>query len=80
MPSTKPLRKLRLLSPLLILSATSACVHDLTGVRTVSEYCHIASPITYDSKADTPETVAQIEQHNGKWACRCEADCPTPAE
>jgi hypothetical protein len=57
-------------------------VHDLTGVRTVSEYCRIASPISYDSKADTAETVEQIERHNSQWACVCGTppDCPNKPE
>ena len=72
-------KKLKLLSVSLILSATSGCVHDLTGaggVKTVSEYCRIAEPITYDRTADTPETVQQIERHNSKFVCLCEGDCP----
>lgn len=48
----------------------------------VSEYCSIAEPITYDSKADTPETVQQVEAHNSKWACVCGTppDCPKPKD
>jgi hypothetical protein len=46
----------------------------------VSEYCLVAGPIIYDSMADTAETVAQIEQHNSKWACLCDRDCPAPAK
>lgn len=71
---------LKPLSALLTLSVMSGCAHDLTGVDTVSEYCRIAEPITYDSEADTPETVRQIEKHNSQWACVCESDCPKPED
>jgi hypothetical protein len=71
-------RKLRLLSLLLILCATSGCAGALTGAKITGDYCRTALPITYDSKADTPETVTQIETHNSKWACVCgdPPDCP----
>jgi hypothetical protein len=68
------LRRLKPLLPLLILSATSGCVTGSTAV--VGDYCRIAKPIGYDSKKDTAETVAEIEQHNSKWVCVCENDCP----
>jgi hypothetical protein len=42
----------------------------------VSDYCRIAKPIGYDSKADTAETVKAIEAHNSAWVCVCEKDCP----
>lgn len=75
-------RRLKLLSALLTLSVTSACAPGLTGagVKSVSEYCRIAKPITYDSEADTPETVQQIEAHNSKWVSVCEGDHPKPKE
>lgn len=74
-------KKLRLLSVSLILSATSGCVPGLI-VRPEptpalpNSYCKLAAPIGYDGALDTPETVAQIEQHNSKWVCVCEGDCP----
>ena len=50
------------------------------GVSTVptppAAYCKIAKPITYDSTADSAETVRQIDEHNGTWVCLCENDCP----
>lgn len=64
------------LSPMLL--APSACVHGSTAPVVVSDYCRIAKPILYDGKADTPETVAQIEAHNSQWVCVCEHDCPQP--
>lgn len=70
--------KLRPLSLLLILSATSGCVTGSTEV--VGDYCRIAIPITYDRKADTTETVTQIEKHNSQWVCVCEGDCPRKKE
>jgi len=42
----------------------------------VSDYCRIAKPICYDSRADTAETVKAIEAHNSAWACVCDKDCP----
>ncbi len=72
-------KKLKLLWLLPILSATSGCVTASTGV--VGDYCRIASPITYDRKADTTETVTQIEKHNSQWVCVCEGgDCPRKKE
>jgi hypothetical protein len=47
-----------------------------TGRAPVNNYCVVASTISYDSRADTPETVAQIEAHNSRWVCLCEQDCP----
>ena len=67
--------KLKKLSPLLILSVTSGCATASTA-PVVNDYCLIAAPISYDSKADTAETVKQVEAHNSKWVCVCENDCP----
>ena len=60
----------------LILSATSGCVTDLTEAVPTNSYCAIAKPITYDATKDTPETVAEVELHNGVFVCLCEQDCP----
>jgi len=71
------MRMLPRLKPLLlltILSATSGCVTGSTAL--VGDYCRIAKPISYDSKADSAETVKEIEAHNSKWACVCDGDCP----
>ena len=74
------LNKLKPLWLLPILCATSACVSGSTAPLVVSDYCRIAKPIGYDSKADTAETVRAIELHNSAWLCLCEKDCPvTPA-
>lgn len=80
MRQTVTWRRLKLLSVLPILSAMSACAPGSTGVKSVSEYCRIAEPISYDGEADTPETVQQVEAHNSKWACVCENDCPNPKD
>ena len=66
----------KLPSLFLILSATSGCVTDLTEAVPTNSYCAIAKPITYDAKQDTPETVAEVELHNGVFTCLCEQDCP----
>lgn len=74
------LRKQRVLLGLMILSGLSGCAGGLTGggakVTVVSDYCKIAAPIGYDSKVDSPETVAAVEKHNSQWVCLCEGDCP----
>lgn len=53
----------------------------MSGCATVStvpvnSYCAIAKPISYDAKADTAETVKEIEAHNSTLVCVCENDCP----
>ena len=64
----------------LTLSATSACVTGSTGGVQSNSYCAIAKPISYDGKADTAETVGQIEKHNSQFICLCENDCPAGAK
>jgi hypothetical protein len=66
--------RLRPFLTLMILLGLTGCVTDSTAF--VGDYCRIAKPITYDSKADTAETVKEIEMHNSKWACVCDGDCP----
>jgi uncharacterized protein YceK len=56
--------------------AMSGCATALTVPAPVNSYCAIAKPISYDSKADSAETVKEIEAHNSKWACVCDNDCP----
>lgn len=80
MQSTAKSSWVKLLSASLILSATSGCVHVSTDPVPLSNYCLIAKPISYDSVADTPETVQQIERHNSQYVCVCEADCPTASK
>lgn len=60
-----------MLTTLLVLTG---CVTGSTAL--VSDYCRIAKPISYDSKADSAETVKTIETHNSQWACVCDNDCP----
>lgn len=62
--------------PPLILIALSGCAHVSTTPPATNSYCSIAKPISYNSKIDRPETVAQIEAHNSVWVCLCEDDCP----
>ena len=66
--------RLRPLLTLMILLGLTGCVTDSTAL--VGDYCRIAKPIEYDSKADTAETVKAVEAHNSQWACVCENDCP----
>ena len=74
MPSIVKSNWERLLSASLILSALSGCATVSTAP--VNSYCAIAKPISYDAKQDTPETVAEVELHNGVFVCLCEQDCP----
>jgi hypothetical protein len=60
----------------LILNAMSGCVTGSTEAVPLNSYCAIAKPITYDATKDTPETVAEVELHNGVFICLCEDDCP----
>jgi hypothetical protein len=71
--------KLSALCVLLIPSVLTGCVTGST-VRVVSDYCRIAQPIGYDSRADSAETVKALEAHNSQWVCLCEKDCPKPSE
>lgn len=72
--------KLRMLCASLILLAMSACAIDSTAPGAVSNYCRIAQPISYDSVSDSPETVKAVEEHNSKYVCVCEGDCPKQPE
>ena len=69
---------LRLALISLILFATSACKTASTVPLVIDDYCKIAKPITFDSKADTPATVAEIKAHSSRWVCVCQGDCPKP--
>ena len=69
---------LSMLAPLLILSTTSACVHGSTPPPAVNSFCAVAKPIFYDSRADSSGTVKQVEEHNRRFVCLCEGDCPNP--
>jgi len=60
----------------LILNAMSGCATVSTEAVPLNSYCAIAKPITYDATKDTPETVAEVELHNGVFVCLCEQDCP----
>lgn len=69
-------RKLTTLSLSLTCLVLSACAHGSTELTATSDYCRIATPIMYDSKHDTKETVAAVEAHNSQYVCVCEHDCP----
>jgi hypothetical protein len=65
------------LTPLWTLTTLLALTGCVTGsTALVGDYCRIAKPISYDSKADTAETVKAVEAHNNQWACVCDGDCP----
>lgn len=67
--------------PLLLIPAmTSACVHGSMPPPATNSFCAIAKPIFYDSRADSADTVKQIEAHNRTVVCLCENDCPKPAK
>ena len=80
MPSIARLNLVKLLSAFLILSVTSGCAIGLTDPVPLNSYCAITKPISYDSTGDTPQTIAQVEEHNSRWACICENDCPQPTQ
>ena len=63
----------------MILIGTGACVTSSTGIAIKGDYCRIAKPITFDGKADTAETITQIQLHNSQYMCVCENDCPRPS-
>jgi hypothetical protein len=63
------------LLPFPILLALNACATS-TMTQAVSDYCRIAQPIRYNSKLDSPKTVAAVEAHNSQYACVCDHDCP----
>lgn len=66
----------------LMLPVLSACAPDLIAAKpqAMSDYCLIAKPISYDTKADSAATVSAIEAHNSVWVCLCEHDCPKPSQ
>lgn len=67
--------KLKLLlmlpSPILLLSSGCALV-STKPVAPISEFCRVVDPITYDSRVDSADTVAQIEALNAKWLALCD--------
>ncbi len=65
-------RPLRLLLVLLTLSGLLGCK---VASPAIDSFCLIAKPI-HDSSRDTPETRQQVLEHNARWACICEHDCP----
>ena len=69
-------KKLLTLCVLLIPSALTGCATGSIGPAVVSDYCRIAKPLTFDSGKDSAETQRQIEEHNSRWVCVCEDDCP----
>ncbi len=76
MRSTGKLNLAKRLSPLMILFVMTGCATVSTGLVPTNSYCAIAKPISYDSTADSADTVKQVEDHNSSWACICEGDCP----
>lgn len=56
--------------------AMSGCAAGSTEPAVVSDYCRIARPIGYDSATDSANTVRAVEEHNSRWVCVCERDCP----
>ena len=52
----------------------AGCGIGFGGNPTPGEYCLIAEPIRF-SNADTSETKCEIDRHNAKWQCVCEAQC-----
>lgn len=73
--------KLWQLLPVPILLLSSACALGSTApapmqpIRT-HNLCRLTAPMTYDSVADSPETVAQVEAFNAVWLSLCEPASP----
>lgn len=61
-------RTLLTLTGLLTLSTLQGCAGDSSGIRAA---CAVFKPISYSSR-DTPETQAQVEEHDVKWLRLCE--------
>lgn len=60
-----------------LLTLLSVTLITLTGCATNTsgtDFCLIAEPI-YDSAQDTPETRAQILEHNSRFECVCNDHC-----
>lgn len=60
----------------LTLLVLSGCATASTTPPASGEYCRVAKPIRYNSKLDSPATVAAIQAHDSQWVCVCEQDCP----
>jgi hypothetical protein len=59
-------------------SATDQAASDIKAqVRRLA--CKGLPQLSYSSR-DTKETKAQVQGHNGKWACLCAAVCPEKAK
>ena len=58
-----------------ILLSGCAATRTVETVRTVSDYCLWAFPISY-SRGDTLETIGQVQAHNARHDAICPADAP----
>jgi hypothetical protein len=71
MPSTRQSGWRRLLAAAAIPLGLSGC----GGSTAVHDFCLIYEPI-YAAERDTPQTLKQIDEINGKYECLCRDDCP----
>jgi hypothetical protein len=71
MPSTRQSGWRRLLAAAAIPLGLSGC----GGNTAVHDFCLIYEPI-YAAERDTPQTLKQIDEINGKYECLCRDDCP----
>lgn len=56
----------------LVASCVSTGKGNLTEKQLASRYCDVFTQLTYDGRVDTPETKAQIRQHNAKIKAYCQ--------
>lgn len=77
MPISKPnssrrigWRRLALLGSSLLL-LTGCQTLSIGTPRYIDTSCEVFSTITYSSKHDTPETIAQVKKHNRKYQSLC---------
>jgi len=71
MPSTRRSGWRRLLAAI----AIPIGLHGCGGNTAVHDFCLIYEPI-YAADGDTPQTLKQVDEMNGKYECLCRDDCP----
>ena len=58
---------------ILILLGLNGCANNSSVP--INDFCQIAKPIR-DHKDDTAKTRDQVREHNAKYLCVCNDDCP----
>lgn len=73
--SRRPLRSVVIFATLTTLAILVGCKTPTT-VETAEPACAIFVPISYDGGADTPDTIAEVREHNAVWDSVCNKDEP----